>query len=64
MILYESAIGPKKEKCTMHVSGRDDSSSLLPISNLQEEVFPGTGEVETADVQVAPLDVFVPCVST
>ncbi len=58
-VLHVVAIGPKSEQCTMHVSGRDDSSSLLPISSLQEEIFPGTSEVETVDVRVAPLDVFV-----
>ncbi len=58
-VLHVAAIGPKSEQCTMHVSGRDDSSSLLPISSLQEEIFPGTSEVETIDVRVAPLDAFV-----
>jgi hypothetical protein len=43
----------------MHVSGRDDSSSLLEISALQEEVFPGTGEASTITVQVGPLSDFV-----
>ena len=58
-VLHVSAIGPKSEQCTMHVSCRDDSSSLLPISSLQEEIFPGTSEVETVDVRVAPLDAFI-----
>ena len=59
VILYNAAIGPKSEQREMHVSARDDSSSLLPISSLQEEIFPGTSEVETAEVHVAPLDSFV-----
>lgn len=59
VMLHVAAIGPKSEQCTMHVSGRDDSSSLLPISSLQENIFPGTSEVETVSVKVAPLDVFV-----
>lgn len=58
-VLHVAAIGPKPEQCTMHVSGRDDSSSLLPISSLQEEMFPGTSEVGTVDVRVAPLDAFI-----
>lgn len=58
-VLHVAAIGPKSEQCAMHVSGRDDSSSLLPISSLQEDIFPGTSEVETIDVRVAPLDAFV-----
>ncbi len=59
VVLHNAAIGPKSEQCAMHVSGRDDSSSLLPISSLQEEIFPGTSEVETLDVRVAPLEAFV-----
>ena len=59
VMLHVAAIGPKSEQCAMHVSARDDSSSLLPISSLQEEIFPGTGEIETLDVRVAPLDAFV-----
>ena len=43
----------------MHVSARDHSSSLLPITDLQEKVFPGTSEVSTTEVCVAPLEVFV-----
>ena len=59
VVLHTAAIGPRAEECSMHVSARDDSSSLLPISSLQEEVFPGTGEVENIDVRVATLDTFV-----
>jgi FkbM family methyltransferase len=57
--LHNSAIGPEAKQCTMHVSESDDSSSLLPISSLQEELFPGTSEVESVDVSVAPLDSFL-----
>lgn len=59
VVLHDAAIGPKSEQCTMHVSGRDDSSSLLPITSLQEKIFPGTSEVGTVNVQVAPLDAFI-----
>lgn len=58
-VLHVAAVGPKSEQCSMHVSGRDDSSSLLPISSLQEEIFPGTSEVGKIDVLVAPLDTFI-----
>ena len=58
-VLHVAAIGPQPEQSTMHVSARDDSSSLLPISSLQEEIFPGTSEVKTIEVQVGPLDSFV-----
>jgi hypothetical protein len=43
----------------MHLSKRDDSSSLLAITRLQDEIFPGTEEVGTVVVRVAPLAVFL-----
>ena len=55
VVLHNIAIGPNSEECSMHVSARDDSSSLLPISSLQEKNFPGTGEVGIIEVHVAPL---------
>lgn len=53
--LYQAAIGPDSQKQKMHVSARDDSSSLLPISSLQTTLFPGTEEQAIAEVAVAPL---------
>jgi FkbM family methyltransferase len=61
--LYEAAIGHLAGQKTMHISARDDSSSLLPISDLQQENFPGTHEVATMDVRVAPLETLVPAES-
>lgn len=58
-VLHEAAIGPESEQRTMHISAQDDSSSLLPITSLQGEIFPGTIEVSTVAVRVAPLDAFV-----
>lgn len=57
--LYQTAIGPKVELRTMHLSERDDSSSLLPISPVQTTTFPGTGEIATLDVPSGPLSKFV-----
>ena len=57
--LYEAAIGPAVIDSVMHVSARDDSSSLLPISSLQDQIFPGTNEVGTVNVRVAPLGTFI-----
>jgi FkbM family methyltransferase len=57
--LHECALAPQRGKMTMHVSGRDDSSSLLPISALQSENFPGTAAVGSASVPVGPLSDFV-----
>jgi len=57
--LHQAAIGPKAGQTTIHVSAADDSSSLLPISALQERLFPGTGEVRTETVTVGRLSDFV-----
>jgi len=59
VVLHHSAIGPASVVQKMHVSARDDSSSLLPISSVQTTIFPGTGEVATTEVRVAPLDEFM-----
>ena len=57
--LHEAAIGPAPGNATIHISRRDDSSSLLPITVTQVALFPGTAEVGTATVRVAPLREFV-----
>lgn len=57
--LHEAAISPEQGTATMHVSASADSSSLLPISERQSELFPGTEEVGTTEVAVGPLDRFV-----
>ena len=59
VVLHQSAIGPMSMMKKMHVSARDDSSSLLPISSVQITIFPGTEEVSTTEVRVAPLDEFM-----
>ena len=59
IFLCEAAIGPIRDKIPMHVSAKDDSSSLLPITQLQSTIFPGTQEVGLVDVQVAPLNEFI-----
>ena len=56
---HHVAIGPKAGKMTIHVSASDDCSSLLPISGLQEKLFPGTGEVRTETVKVGRLVEFI-----
>jgi FkbM family methyltransferase len=57
--LHEVAVGPFSGSGAMHVSRHDDSSSLLSITPLQEELFPGTGEFAQETVSVGPLDAFV-----
>jgi FkbM family methyltransferase len=57
--LHQAAIGPAAATQTMHVSAREDSSSLLPISEAQTAMFPGTQEKAIAEVRVAKLDEFL-----
>lgn len=57
--LFEAAIAPDAGTATMHVSASADSSSLLPISDRQSELFPGTQEVGVTDVEAGPLAQFV-----
>ncbi len=57
--LHQAALGSHAEQRVMHVSGRDDSSSLLSISSLQTKVFPGTSEISTLSVHVGPLSDFI-----
>jgi FkbM family methyltransferase len=57
--LHQCALGPQRGEVAMNVSGHDDSSSLLPISDIQTKNFPGTGTVATRIVAVGPLSDFV-----
>jgi FkbM family methyltransferase len=57
--LQIGAVGANFSTAIMHVSQRDDSSSLLSISSLQIENFPGTQESSTSSVNIAPLDYYV-----
>jgi FkbM family methyltransferase len=53
--LHQVAIGPAPGVADIHVSTRDDASSLLPITRLREETFPGTGERCTEKITVKRL---------
>lgn len=57
--LYVAAIGERAEKKLIHLSARDDSSSLLEIGEAQSEYFPGTHEVGTREVEVGTLDQYL-----
>lgn len=57
--LHVAAIGEKSEKRLIHLSARDDSSSLLEIGDAQSHFYPGTHEVGTLEVKVGALDEFV-----
>ncbi len=57
--LHEAAIGPRTGTEDIHVSARDDSSSLLPIGWDQNRLFPGTAESGMESVRVGQLHDFV-----
>ena len=57
--LHPVAIGPRRERATIHISARDDSSSLLPIAAAQSSLFAGTEEAGIATIEVGPLDAFL-----
>jgi FkbM family methyltransferase len=54
-MVVEAAVGPQKGDAEIHLSARDDSSSLLPITARQDELFPGTSEAGTAKIRVVRL---------
>lgn len=55
--LRTTAIGSRPGRLPINISASDDSSSLLPIGDLQVETFPGTGLREVIDVSVSTLDI-------
>ena len=57
--LHACAVGERAGTASMHVSARDDSSSLLPITSLQSQIFPGTQESGTETIKVGRLEDFV-----
>jgi len=63
--LHTYAIGREKMITTIHMTKDDDSSSLLPVTNIQSELFPGAVEIGTRQVNVLPLslaleNIFIP----
>ncbi len=50
------ALGSQAGSAEINVSGRDDSSSLLPIGERQVREFPGTATRSTATIEVSTLD--------
>lgn len=59
VVLYQSALGADDREVTMHISARDDSSSLLAITDAQSTLFPGTEEAAVTTVRVRPLCTFI-----
>lgn len=54
--LIQTAVGPEPGESVIHLSARDDSSSLLPITENQSALFPGTAEAGKIAIRVACLD--------
>jgi FkbM family methyltransferase len=52
----QHAIGPNASWGEIHISERDDSSSMLPIGALHAQIFPGTTECRREQVRVERLD--------
>jgi hypothetical protein len=57
--LHETALGDAAGSAVIHVSRREDSSSLLPIGEGQRTLFPGTEEARTETIPLTTLDAVV-----
>lgn len=57
--LHEAAISTTSGVATIQISQREDSSSLLPITPLQTELYPAVVAIGTTEVRTAPLSQFV-----
>ncbi len=60
VLLHSVAIGTRSGQQVMHVSARDDSSSLLPIGDAQSRIFPGTQESSVTTVETDRLANLIP----
>jgi FkbM family methyltransferase len=54
--LYDYALGSTESSNVLNISRRNDSSSILPISEKQVAIFPGTEKVGMQKVAVRRLD--------
>jgi len=54
--LHRCALGSAEGTSAINVSNSPDSSSLLPISELQTQHFPGTGRANSVEITVKRLD--------
>lgn len=57
--VHPFALGKQEAELELHVSAREDSSSLLPIGARQVDAFPGTEEKRRERVQVGALGSFL-----
>jgi FkbM family methyltransferase len=56
---HNVALGDAEGKISMYISNKSNSSSLLPMKNLHNNEFPGTGISHKIDVPVVRLDDYV-----
>ena len=56
--LHQTALGDIAGEAELHLSRHQDSSSLLPIGEMQKKLFPATDEIGTLRVSVKRLDDF------
>lgn len=54
--VHSVALSPETGTARFHVAAADDSSSLMPASKAQVELFPGSREATEIDVQTARMD--------
>ena len=54
--LHQTAIGSEPGEATIYLSKEDDSSSLLPLTSLQDTLFPGTAACGVRTVPVRRLE--------
>ena len=57
--LNKVAIGSRIQRSVIHVSEREDSSSLLPIGPNQIALYPGTQEKGEIEIDVSPLSSYL-----
>ena len=58
---HNFAVGNSHNDIEINISKSEDSSSLLEITDLQNEIFPGTKKKSTQKVKLAKLTDFVSC---
>jgi len=57
--IYQVAIGPEAGEANINIAAKDDSSSFLPISSIQEKLFPGTYKIRTETVKIGRLNDYI-----
>lgn len=59
VFFHQTAIGNQSGNTQMHISKREDSSSILPIGDNQSNIFPGTEESHILDINIGRLKEYV-----